>query len=164
MKYFFPFMMVLVILSGLSLIVTPYIGEYIFPASKTTLRAADPEHAKQALADWFNTSPASLSDVQAIKQVSAQVNNSWFTFKADAPPVKNFILQNRLKQQDLTPETLQKVFMAQTPAIPWWQPAALERQTCFIGTDEGQEIGLIYHAELRTGFIVIRTRTKPAKF
>ena len=164
MKYFFPLMMALVILSGLSLIVTPYIGEYMFPASKTSLRAAPPEQAKQALADWFHISPDSLSEVQAIKQVSAQGDNSWFTFKADAAPVKNFILQNQLKQQDLTPETLQRVFMAQTPAIPWWQPAALQRQTCFIGSDEGREIGLIYQAEQGKGFIITRTQIKPAKF
>lgn len=164
MKYFFPFMMALVILAGVSLILTPFIAEYIFPASKTTLRAADPEQAKLALADWFGTPPNNLTAVQAIKQVSAQGNISWFTFKAEAAPVKNFILQNQLKQQDLTPDILQGTFMAQNPPTAWWQPASLERQTCFMGTDEGRELSLIYHAELKTGFLLIRTHEKPAKF
>ena len=165
MKYFFPLMMALVILAGIGLTVTPFIGEYIFPASKTTLRAADPEQAKLALADWFSTPPATLTEVQAIKQVSAQSSNSWFTFKAEPTPVKNFIIQNQLKQQDLTPDLLKAAFMAENPPAAWWQPASLARQTCFIGTDEGREIGLIYDAEQQTGFLIIRTHDeKAAKF
>ena len=164
MKYVYPLMMALVILSGISLIITPFIGEYIFPASKTTLRLAPPAEAKQALADWFNTPITNLAEVQALKQTSAQSDTSWFTFKSDETPVKNFIIQNQLKQQDLTPENLNGLFMAQNSPVSWWQPASLERQTCFIGTDENRILGLIYHAELKTGFIIIRTQQKPAKF
>lgn len=164
MKYFFPLLMALVILAGVSLIVTPFIAEYIFPASKTTLRAADPKEATQALADWFGVPPSNLSGVQAIKQVATQGNTSWFTFTLERTPVEHFIVQNQLKQQALTPDLLQNTFMAQTPPIAWWQPAQLQRETCFIGKVEEREMGLIYDAERKVGFLILRTYVKPAKF
>lgn len=164
MKYFFPALMALVILAGVSLALTPYIAEQFFPASKTTLRTADPERTKQALANWFGTEPANLTEVQASSQTSAQGNTSWFMFGVERPAVEYFIRQNGLKQQNLSPEILQSTFMIQQPPAPWWQPAALERETCFIGSDEGREIGLIYHAELKKGFLIVRTYQKPAKF
>lgn len=164
MKYFFPAMMALLILAGVSLVLTPYIAEQFFPASKTTLRAAAPKQAAQALANWFGTSPDSLTEVQGISQVSAQGNISWFLFSVERQAVENFIHQNRLQQQDLTPDNLQRVFMVQNPPASWWQPATLERQTCFIGIDEGRELGLIYHAELKKGFLIIRTHQKTGSF
>ncbi|QQZ28922.1 hypothetical protein HMY34_09235 [Thiothrix subterranea] len=164
MKYFFPALMVFVILAGVSLTLTPYIAEQFFPASKTTLRVADPERAKQALADWFGTTPANVTDVQASNQSAAQGNTSWFMFGTERTGVEYFIRQNNLKQQNLSPEILQNTFMTQQPPAPWWQPAALERETCFIGSAEGREIGLIYHAELKKGFLIVRTHQKPAKF
>ncbi|MDQ5768267.1 hypothetical protein [Thiothrix subterranea] len=164
MKYFFPALMVFVILAGVSLTLTPYIAEQFFPASKTTLRVADPERAKQALADWFGTTPANVTDVQASNQSAAQGSTSWFMFGTERTGVEYFIRQNNLKQQNLSPEILQNTFMTQQPPAPWWQPAALERETCFIGSAEGREIGLIYHAELKKGFLIVRTHQKPAKF
>ena len=164
MKYFFPALMVFVILAGVSLTLTPYIAEQFFPASKTTLRVADPERAKQALADWFGTTPANVTDVQASNQSAAQGSTSWFMFGTERTAVEYFIRQNNLKQQNLSPEILQNTFMTQQPPAPWWQPAALERETCFIGSAEGREIGLIYHAELKKGFLIVRTHQKPAKF
>jgi len=164
MKYFFPALMVFVILAGVSLTLTPYIAEQFFPTSKTTLRVADPERAKQALADWFGTTPANVTDVQASNQSAAQGSTSWFMFGTERTGVEYFIRQNNLKQQNLSPEILQNTFMTQQPPAPWWQPAALERETCFIGSAEGREIGLIYHAELKKGFLIVRTHQKPAKF
>ena len=164
MKYFFPALMVFVILAGVSLTLTPYIAEQFFPASKTTLRVADPERAKQALADWFGTTPANVTDVQASNQSAAQGSTSWFMFGTERTGVEYFIRQNNLKQQNLSREILQNTFMTQQPPAPWWQPAALERETCFIGSAEGREIGLIYHAELKKGFLIVRTHQKPAKF
>jgi hypothetical protein len=164
MKYFFPLMMALLILAGVSLTLTPIIAEFIFPASKTTLRAADPAEAKLAMAEWLGTRPESLADVQGITQVSTQGNTSWFTFKVERAPVENFIHQHQLKQQNLTPETLQGLFMAQNPPAPWWQPAKLERQTCFIGTDEARELGLIYNADQKIGFLITRALQKTSEF
>ncbi|WGZ94582.1 MAG: hypothetical protein QJT81_00925 [Candidatus Thiothrix putei] len=164
MKYFFPALMTLLILAGISLVATPYIAEQFFPASKTTLRTADPERSKQALANWFGTAPTNVTGVQASNQASAQGNTSWFMFGIERQAVEYFIRQNGLKQQDLTPEILQTTFMVQQPPASWWQPTKLARETCFIGTDEGREIGLIYHAESQTGFLIVRTYQKPTKF
>lgn len=164
MKYVFPTLMAFVILAGVSLTLTPYIAEQFFPASKTGLRAANPERAKQALADWFGTTPANLTQAQAIHQRSTQGNTSWFMFATERSAVEYFIRQNGLKQQELNPEILQNTFMTQQPPAPWWQPAALARETCFLGSDAEHDIGLIYHAELKTGFLVVRTQQKPAKF
>lgn len=164
MKYFFPALMALVILAGVSLALTPYIAEQFFPASKTTLRTADPERAKQALANWFGTDPANMINVQASSQTSAQGNASWFMFETERAAVEYFIRQNGLTQQDLSTDILQSTFMTQQPPAPWWQPATLERETYFKGTDNSRDIGLIYHAELKKGFLIVRTYQKPAKF
>lgn len=164
MKYFFPTLMALVILAGVSLTLTPYIAEQFFPASKTTLRTADPERAKQALANWFGTEPAHLTEVQAISQTSALGNTSWFMFRTERAAVEYFIRQNALTQQDLSADILQSTFMVQQPPAPWWQPAALERETYFNSVDNAREVSLIYHAELKKGFLIVRAYQKPAKF
>jgi hypothetical protein len=54
--------------------------------------------------------------------------------------------------------------MAQTPPIAWWQPAQLQRETCFLGKVDEREMGLIYDAERKVGFLILRTAVKPAKF
>jgi hypothetical protein len=164
MKYFFPILMALVILSGISLIATPYIAEQFFPASATTFHAAKPGDVKKALADWFGTPVDTLSNTQGITQTTAQEQTSWFMFNLERQPVEKFIHQNRLQQQDLTPETLQQIFLQNSPPAPWWQPASLERQTCFIGMDDGRELDLIYNAERQEGFLVVKAHIKPAKF
>jgi hypothetical protein len=162
MKYFFPILMALVILAGISLVLTPYIAEQLFPAPTTSLRKADPQQVAQALAQWFATTPDQLSETQGVNQVSAQGNTAWFTFRVGQEPVRQFILHNQLQQQDLTDERLQQVFFAQNPPASWWQPASLGRQTCFIGTDGGRQLGLIYHAEQQRGFLVVRTAVPKA--
>lgn len=164
MKYFFPVMIALVIMAGVTLTATPYIAEQFFPGSKTTFRTAEPAQVQQALAGWFATDAEKLQETQAIKQVSAQGNSSWFTFKVERQAVENFIRQNRLHQQAMTPALLHGLFTASQPPAPWWQPEGLQRETCFTGADEGREIGLIYHAEQQRGFLVIRTRHKTHQF
>ncbi|EIJ34916.1 hypothetical protein [Thiothrix nivea] len=164
MKYFFPALMALVILAGISLVATPYVAEMLFPAQKTTLRTATPQQVSAALASWLGVESGRVKEAQGTSQMSAQGKTSWFTFTVDRQPVEHFIRANRMRQQDLTPEILQRVFVAQTPSADWWQPASLERQTCFISTDEGQELGLIYDAEQQKGFLVARTRAKAGSF
>lgn len=164
MKYFFPVLIALVILSGVSLIVTPYVAEQFFPATTNSFRAAKPDDVKKALADWFATPVEALSNVQGITQTTAQTQTSWFMFKVERQPVESFIRQNRLQQQALTPETLHRVFLQNSPPTAWWQPAALERQTYFIGMDDGRELDLIYHAERHEGFLIVKANQKPAGF
>lgn len=164
MKYFFPVLMTLVILAGISLVVTPFVAELVFPTQQTTLRVADPQEIRQALANWLGTTPDKLADTQGIHQTSAQGKTSWFTFTVERQAVEHFIRQNRLQQQELNPTILQRDFTTENPPANWWQPTSLERQTCFIGMDEGRKLGLVYHAELQKGFLVIQTRTKSSSF
>lgn len=164
MKYFFPALMALLILAGVSLVATPYIAEYFFPAEATSLRAAKTDDVRQALAGWFGTSPEAVQDARGVNQVSAQGNASWFAFSVDRQAVERFIRHNRLEQQALTADTLQQVFSVNHAPAEWWQPESLTRQTCFIGMDEGRSLGLIYNAELQRGFLVVRTSKKAGSF
>lgn len=157
MKYFFPALMALLILAGISLVVTPYIAEQLFPAPPTSVRKAEPQQVAQALAQWFGTNPDQLTDTQGITRTSAEGSTAWFSFKTGQEAVKHFIIENRLQQQELTADTLQQVFSTSNPPADWWQPASLQRQTCFIGDDAGRQLGLIYDAERQQGFLVTRT-------
>lgn len=163
MKYFFPLLMALAILAGIGLTVTPYVAGLLFPASKTPWRTAEPLAATGALADWFAASPTDFQAVQGIEQRSAQGKTAWFTFKANRETVENFIRKNRLQQQDLTLGLMQQVFMKPPPPVDWWQPASLQRQTCFLGTDDGHELALIYDAQSQQGFLLMRqtAQTRP---
>lgn len=164
MKYFFPALMALLILVGIALVVTPYVAEYFLPASATSLRVAKPADVRQALASWFGVSLEQVSDAKGVTQMSAQGNTSWFSFGMEQQAVARFIQQNRLEQQELNADTLQRVFSANEPPAEWWQPQSLTRQTCFIGMDEGHSLGLIYSAELQRGFLVSKTGKKTGNF
>lgn len=164
MKYFFPTLMAMVILSGLALVMTPYIAEWYFPATAYGFRQAKPEDSKQALAQWFGTTPEAIWEANTIRQEAAQGNTSWFGFRMERQPVENFIRQHKLRQKILTPEQMQAVFLAQIPPVTWWQPAALQRQTYFEAKDKNQHLGLIYNAEQQQGFLVVRTYKKTNDF
>lgn len=159
MKYFFPVLMALLILAGISLIVTPYIAEQLFPTPPTSVRKAEPQQVAQALAQWFGTTADQLTDTQGITRTSAQGSTAWFSFKTGRAAVEHFIVTNNLQQQELTADTLQQVFSTGNPPADWWQPASLQRQTCFLGHDQDHQLGLIYDAEHQQGFLVTRTAT-----
>ena len=164
MKYFFPILMALLILSGVTLVVTPFVAEWLLPASSNGFRQAKPDEVKQALASWFGTKTEAFGESYGVNQASAQGTTAWFTFSVAREPVTSFILKNRLQQQDLTPERLQSLFLMQTPPVAWWQPASLQRETCFVGAEEGRQLSLIYHAEQQRGFLVVRTQQKTNDF
>ncbi len=147
----------LVIAFGLLLIVTPYIAEWLYPASHSGLRSAKTMEVKQALAEWFNTPVDTITEGYAIKQLSAQGTTAWFGFKMPRKPVESFINRNHLQQLPLTPELLQRAFMNQNPPAQWWQPAALQRETYFKGSDANRELGLIYNADLEQGYLLVIT-------
>ena len=163
-KYLFPALMTLVILCGLLLIVTPYIADWLYPASQSRLHAAKPTEVKQALADWFNTPVANVSEAQALHQVAAQGNTSWFAFSLPRQPVEGFIRSNSLQQTTLTPEVLQQVFMTPAPPVTWWQPASLQRQTYFKGNDAQHDLALVYNAESQRGFLLVTPHEKVKSF
>lgn len=164
MKYFFPALMGLLILAGVSLVATPYIAEYFFPAKTMSLRTATSEDVRNALANWFGTSPDAVSDAKGVNQMSSEGNASWFAFTMERQLVENFIRKNRLEQKELDSATLQRVFTVNEPPAEWWQPQSLARQTCFIGMEEGHSLGLIYNAEQQRGFLVVKTVKKTSGF
>ncbi len=164
MKYFFPALMGLLILAGISLIATPYIAEYFFPAKIMSLRSADSEDVRHALASWFGASPDEVVDAQGVNQMSSEGNASWFAFTMERQLVEAFIRKNRLEQKELDATTLQRVFTVNEPPAEWWRPQSLARQTCFIGMDEGRSLGLIYNAEQQRGFLVVKTVKKASGF
>lgn len=163
MKYFFPILMALTILAGLTLAVTPYVADWFVPVPQTSVRKAEPQQVAQALAQWFNTNPEQFRATQGIHQLSADGNTAWFGFQVSREPVETFIRTHRLQQQALSAEILQQVFTSQQPPAEWWQPQALQRETYFSGEVEGRAVALIYHAEQQQGFLVVRTRhAKPS--
>lgn len=164
MKYFFPILMACLILAGITLTVTPYIADMLFPVGKASFQAAKPAETRQALADWFNTPLDAFSETYGIKQRNAHSSTAWFAFHVAREPVQTFIFRHHLQQRDLTPELLQKIFLQNSPPVDWWQPALLQRQTYFSGSDEGQELGLVYDAESQRGFLIVKTYQKVHDF
>ena len=156
--------MTLTILAGLSLVVTPYVAEWLLPAETSTYRAAPAAEMKQALSGWFKTEVSNLAEVQGLQRLSPEGNTSWFKFSMPRQPVEQFIRSNRLQQKPLTPDLMNTTFSGKDLPAPWWQPADLSRQTCFVLADEGQQLGLIYNAETQQGYLVVRSRTKTHSF
>jgi hypothetical protein len=164
MKYFFPVLMSAILLSVAAVVATPYIAEMLLPLPETRYQTANPVDVKQALADWSGATSDAFSEVNGIKRLSPQGSTSWFAFTVARQPIENFIRKHHLQQQALTPEYLQTAFNGKNPPASWWQPASLERQTCFIGTQDGNELGLIYDAERQRGFLIVRMSQQPNKF
>ena len=157
MKYFFPALMGLLILAGIVLTVTPFVAEQFFPTQETSFRKANPDDVKQALRDWFRQPQADFRDARAIRQVSAKGTMAWFRFEVERQAVERFIVANRMKQEELTDDVMQGVFMRHVPPVDWWQPASLQRETYFQSGNKDQALNLIYDAESETGYFLVVT-------
>ena len=144
---------------GVVLTVTPWIAEYLMPAKTTSYRRAPAPEAQEALANWFNVRPHQVSYPEAIQYTTPNQKTAWFKFNIERKPVEQFIRVLRLKQEDLTPEVMQQRFLAHKPPVEWWQPDELKRQTYFTGQSAGQELKLIYNAELQQGYLLTHTQS-----
>ena len=158
MKYFFPILMTVLVLAGLVLTFTPYVAEQFLPAQQNSLRPADPQQIKQALASWFGTTATAITEARGLSLLSAQGSTAWLEFATERAGVERFIANNHLKQQELNPTILQDFFTTANPPAPWWQPATLQRQTYFSSNEQGRQLGLIYNAELQRGYLIVYTR------
>lgn len=147
--------MVLVILFGLVLALTPFIGSIFFPQPEVSTQMAKSEVSRSALARWFNAPVAAFVDVHAIKQVSPERSLSRFSFSTPADVVRSFISTKKLKQKGLSDEVMQRIFSDKN--ISWWQPEALGRETWFNGQDQGRLLSLIYNAKTERGVLVIES-------
>lgn len=147
--------MAVAILSGILLLVTPFIMSYFFPVPAQAIQYAKPEEATAALKHWFNDPNADIQHVQAMRERLADVGtNSYFTFETEADVVRQFIGNKRLQQLELTDEVMQSLFV--NTHVDWWQPKSLQRETYFSGEDKGVLLHLIYNAERKRGFLLLQ--------
>ena len=155
MQKFSIILMAVVILFGLVLTVTPFIGSIFFQLPKNSTQLAKAEVARAALSQWFNAPVDALADVQAIRQTQEgkKAPVARYSFSTDPEFVRKFILKKRLQQKDLTEAILHNVFS--DSSISWWHPEALRRETWFYGKDQGKSLSLIYNAETHRGVLVI---------
>ncbi len=147
--------MALVILFGLVLALTPFIGSIFFPPPDASTQMAKSEVARTALARWFNAPVAAFVDVRAIKKVSQKKSLSRFSFSTPADVVRAFISTKELEQKALSDEVMLRVFADKS--ISWWQPEALGRETWFNGQDQGRLLSLIYNAKTERGVLVVES-------
>ncbi|MEE9351273.1 MAG: hypothetical protein V3U78_03345 [Thiotrichaceae bacterium] len=153
MKNLSTLLMVIVILFGLILAATPFIGSIFFPLPENSTQQPKTEMVRSALAQWFNAPSSAFVDVQAIRKMVNEKQVSRYSFSTPADVVRSFIIVKNLQQEPLSSEIMETIFTDKT--ISWWQPEALKRETWFSGTDQGRTLSLIYNAETKRGVLVI---------
>lgn len=158
MKTLTSIFMILAILAGLILALTPFVADKFFPVPKTAVRQAKPEAAAMALKRWFKSPNAPFIDVQAINNVSSGHSTVWFSFSVGRQPVEKYIIEKKLEQKALTKETLNKEFFQNNPPASWWQPTAIVQETYFSGRDQGRLVSLLYSPKSKRGVLVTTTK------
>ncbi len=149
--------MVLAILMGLILVLTPFVAEKFFPLPENTVRQAKPEAAAMALKTWFQSPDAQFIAVQAINKKTTTNNTAWFSYSVGRAPVEKYIISKKLVQKDLTKDVMGITFSTHNAPATWWQPQALAQKTYFTGEDQGRFVALIYSPESKRGVLVTRT-------
>jgi len=149
--------MLLAILVGLILAITPFVADKFFPVPENTVRQAKPAAAAMALKRWFNDPQAEFLSVQAINKKTDSSNVSWFTFSVGRSAVEKYIIDKKLQQKPLNTTVLDAVFFNKKPPATWWQPAAINQQTYFTGQDQGRTVSVIYNPSSKRGVLVTTT-------
>ncbi len=158
MKTFTTLFMLLAIVAGLILAITPFVADKFFPVPENVVRQAKPEAAAMALRRWFKSPNAQFIDVQALNKTTKDRRTSWFSFSVGRRPVEKYIINKKLKQQDLNTTILNTVFYENNSPASWWQPTALNQKTYFTGEDQGQRVSLIYNPNAKRGVLVTTTK------
>jgi len=152
--------MILAIVAGLILALTPFVADKFFPIPETGVRKAKPEVAAMALKRWFKSPDAPFIDVQAINKTTPTSNTSWFSFSVGRAPVERYIVDKKLSQINLSNAILETVFFNTQPPASWWQPSAIDQETYFTGSDQGRKVSLIYNPNSKRGVLVTTTVSK----
>jgi hypothetical protein len=160
MKTFTTIFMVLAILAGFVLAVTPFIADKFFPVPENVIRQAKPEAAAMALKRWFNDSDALFSDVQAINKSIKGHTTAWCAFSVGRSPVEKYILEKKLSQESISSEILEDTFFINSPPASWWQPSSIQQETYFTGIDQGRSVSLIYNPGTKRGVLVTTSNIK----
>ena len=158
MKTFSTIFMVLAILMGFVLALTPFIADKLFPIPENVVRQAKPQAAANALKHWFNSPNDLFTDVQAINKSTKNKKISWFSFSVGRRPVEKYIIEKKLKQTSLDQNILNTIFHTSARPASWWQPEAIKQQTFFIGEDQGRQISLIYNPDSKRGVLVTESK------
>ena len=158
MKTFSTIFMILAIVAGLVLALTPFIADKFFPVPENAVRQAKPEAAAMALKRWFKSPNAPFIDVQAINKSTSTDKTSWFSFSVGRRPVEKYILDKKLVQTDLNQAILDNTFFNKNPPASWWQPDAIIQQTYFMGEDQGRFVSLLYSPDSKRGVLVTTTK------
>ncbi len=153
MKNLSTVLMALVILFGIILAATPFIGSIFFQEPENSTQQAKSDVARSALSRWFNTPMSTLVDVHAVRKTTQDKRVSRYSFSTLPDVVRGFITHKNLQQKPLTDDIMQRVFVDKT--ISWWQPEALQRETWFTGSDQGRALHLIYNDKTQRGVLVI---------
>ena len=161
MKTLTTILMLLAILVGLVLAITPFVADKFFPVPENAVRQAKPAAAAMALKRWFNDPQAEFLSVQAINKKTDDSNNSWFAFSVGQSAVEKYIMAKKLKQTTLNQALLETVFFSNQPPATWWQPAAINQQTYFTGQDQGRTVSIIYNPSSKRG-VLVTTAIQPA--
>ena len=157
MKTFSTIFMILVVIAGFVLAITPFVADKFFPVPENVVRQAKPEAAATALKQWFNSPDAQFINVQAINKESSQAKTAWFSFSVGRRPVEKYIIDKKLQQKELSGDILKRVFFEDNRPASWWQPGALNQKTYFSGTDQGRKVALIYSPKAKRGVLVTST-------
>lgn len=155
-KYLPQILMGLVILFGLILAITPYVADYVLPASGEEVRQARSKDVAQALKTIFQSPDADISDARAIHKKTQTSKTAWFSFRTVRKPMQRFVHARHLKQKDLTEDILNTAFYKNNPPVSWWQPD-LGTETYFTGDDGANILHLIYNSRTKRGVLVIST-------
>lgn len=152
--------MMLAIVAGLILALTPFVADKFFPIPEAAVRKAKPEAAAMALKRWFKSPAAPFVDVQAINKKTPTSNTSWFSFSVGRAPVERYIVDKKLSQISLSKPIFETIFYSKQPPASWWQPGAIDQETYFTGKDQGRTVSLIYNPNSKRGVLVTTTVNK----
>ncbi|HIP94814.1 MAG TPA: hypothetical protein EYH20_05705 [Leucothrix sp.] len=154
MKTFTTIFMVLAIVAGFILAITPFVAEKLLPMPKDVVRVAKPEAAAIALKQWFNSPGALFTDVQALNKSTNNKRTSWFSFSVGRRPIEKYIIDKKLQQTELDNNHLKTVFFTESRPASWWQPEAIAQETFFTGEDQGRKVSLMYNPDSKRGVLV----------
>jgi len=154
MKTFSTIFMILAIIAGLVLALTPFVADKFFPIPENTVRQAKPDAAAMALKQWFKSPDALFIDVQAINKSSENNTTAWFSFSVGRGPIEKYILEKKLVQTELTATIMESIFYSNKRPASWWQPEAIKQQTYFTGKDQGRLVSLMYNPDSKRGVLV----------
>jgi len=149
--------MLLVILAGFVLSVTPFVASFLVPVPDQQLRMSKQDQLKLALGAWFRTDGERFIDVQGVERLMEGKKTGYFSFSIEQNPVARFVKHKDLKQMDLSEDVLRNTFHVDNPPASWWQPQALQTETWFTGEDQQRQLHLTYNPKTRRCILVIET-------